>query len=47
MKGKIAESIAKMARNAADRTVGKSFYIGSYEIKPPKELLNKKKGNKE
>lgn len=42
MKEKIANAITLMAKKAARKTVGKSFLIGSYEIKPPRELLDKK-----
>ena len=41
MKEKIAKHIAHIAKKAAYKTVGKSFVIGSYEITPPNELINK------
>lgn len=45
MKEKIAKRIAKRivcsAEKIAYRSVGKSIVFGVYEIKPPKELLNK------
>lgn len=43
MKEKIAREIVRMVEKAAYRTVGKSTMIGVYEIKPPEELLKKKR----
>lgn len=47
MKEKIAKSIVHMAKRVAYKAVGKSIRIGTYEITPPKELLNKKRCDKE
>lgn len=46
MKEKIAEMIAHVARKIAYKTVGKSFYIGTYEITPPNILVDKKRNYK-
>lgn len=47
MKEKIAKRIACIAEKMAYKSVGKSILLGVYEIKPPKELLNKKRDYKE
>lgn len=47
MKEKIAGKIIRIAENAAYKSVGKSFRTGVYEIKPPEELLKKKRADKE
>lgn len=47
MKEKIAGRIIRMAEKAAYKSVGKSFDIGVYEVKPPEELLKKKRTDKE
>lgn len=41
MKEKIAGRIIKLAKKAAYKSVGNSFPIGTYEIKPPEELLKR------
>ncbi len=46
MKEKIAGRIIQMAEKAAYKSVGKSFDIGIYEVKPPEELLEKKRTEK-
>ena len=43
MKEKIAKKIACMAKKKAYESVGKSFPKGVQEIKPPEELLKRKK----
>ena len=43
MKEKIAKKIACMAKKKAYESVGKSFPLGVHEIKPPEELLKRKK----
>lgn len=47
MKKKIAKRIVRIAEQVAYWNIGKSILIGTYEITPPKELVNKKKGSKE
>ena len=47
MKEKIAKKIVCNAEKIAHWSTGKSCAIGAYEIKPPKELLNKKRDYKE
>lgn len=46
MKEKIAKEIVRIAEKAAYKNVGKSTILGTYEIKPPEELLKKKECNK-
>ena len=46
MKEKIAKRIVCMAERAAYKSVGKSIPTGMHEIKPPKELLDKKRSMK-
>lgn len=46
MKEKIAKTISCMAEKAAYKSAGESFPMGAYEIKPPKELLEKKRSVK-
>lgn len=43
VKEKIANIIAHNAEKIAFKSVGKSILIGAYEVKPPEELLKKKK----
>lgn len=38
MKEKIAGRISRMAKKATYNSLGKSFDIGVYEVKPPEEL---------
>ena len=47
MKKKIAKKIVHMAEKAAYKSVGKSFPVGLHEIKPPEELLKRKKEEKD
>ena len=47
LKEKIARKIVVMAEKIAYRTVGKSFPTGVYEIRPPEELIRKKRCIKE
>jgi len=47
MKEKVAGKIVKVAELKAYKTVGKSLTLGIYEIKPPAELLQRKKANKQ
>ena len=47
MKKKLAAKMVQLAEKAAYKAVGKSIPIGAYEIKPPEELLKKKRFNKE
>lgn len=44
---RLAKIIVKVAEKIAYRNVGKSLSIGTYEIKPPKELLDNKRCNRE
>lgn len=46
MKDKIAKKIVNMAEKTAYRTVGKSFPMGTFEIKPPIQLMQQRKCNK-
>lgn len=46
MKRKIVKKIVFIAEKAAYRGVAKSWTLGAYEIKPPKELLDKKRSVK-
>lgn len=46
MKEKIAGRIIHMAKRAAYKSVGESFPAGIHEIKPPEELLKKKRSTK-
>lgn len=46
MRERIANAIVQIAEKAAYKAVGKSFHLGVYEIKPPKELLDKKRCDK-
>lgn len=43
MKEKMARRIVCMAEKAAYKSVGKSIPAGMHEIKPPEELLKKKR----
>lgn len=45
-KEKLAGRIVHMAEKAAYRTVGESFPTGTYEIKPPEELVKRKRENR-
>lgn len=46
MKEKMAGKLVQIAEKAAYKSVGKSIPSGLYEIKPPVELLERKKANK-
>lgn len=46
MKEKIAKKIALMAEKIAYKSVGESFPSGVHEIKPPEELLKRKREEK-
>lgn len=46
MKEKMAKQLVHIAEKAAYKTVGKSMPIGMHEIKPPEELLKKKRSDK-
>lgn len=46
MKEKIADKIVRLAEKVAYKSVGKSFPSGVHEIKPPEELLKRKREEK-
>ena len=46
MKKKIAKRIVNIAEKTAYNTVGKSTPLGIFEIKPPAELIRRKKRDK-
>lgn len=46
MNEKIAGRIVRMSKKAAYKAVGESFPMGAHEIKPPEELLKKKRSIK-
>lgn len=46
MKNEIAKMLVNVAKKTAYKTVGKSFPLGVYEIKPPAELTRQRKCNK-
>lgn len=46
MKKKIAEKIVRMAEKSAYKSVGRSFPSGVHEIRPPEELLKRKREEK-
>lgn len=46
LKEKLARRIVHMAEKAAYKSVGKSIPYGMYEIKPPEELVKRKRENR-
>lgn len=46
MKKKIAKMLVRAAKKTAYKTVGESFPLGIFEIKPPAELMRQRKNMK-